>query len=475
MRLHSFLVLIFFFFLATIEMSCKKDTFLTAGGELKFSTDTLNFDTVFTQAGSFTLAVKIFNPQNQKVNISSIRLKNGNSSFFHLNINGVPGNAANDIEVAANDSIYVFATVNINPDSANNPFIVEDQLIATLNNNDFSIPIYAYGQNAHYLRDSVIDQNVTWLTDKPYVILHSALVDKGYTLTIPAGCRIYMHQDSRLYVLGKLLINGTQQDSVIFQGDRLDRAYFGYKGYPGEWGGIYFDSSSIGNKISWTILKNCGNNSTGGLPFAMEVFGKPNIANQLTMNNTIIENSLGYGLISFQGNITAENCLISQCAAQSLAILQGGNYQFDNCDFINVNSVDQPAVAVLNYFDISSNQRLVGDLNTSFRNCLIFGRPNNDNVYQENQLVTDKDASAVYAVSFENSLIENKDAITNATLTNCIINLNPDFTDFDNLNFRAKSANSPMVDNGIFLPTTDLDGIVHDNNGKTDIGCYEYH
>jgi hypothetical protein len=475
MRLHTFFVLLFFFFLSIIEVSCKKDSFLTTGGELKFSTDTLNFDTVFTQAGSFTLAVKIFNPQNQKITISSIRLKNGTNSFFHLNINGIPGNIAHDIDVAANDSIYVFATVNINPDSANNPFIVEDQLIATLNNKDFSIPFYAYGQNAHYLRDSVIAQNATWLTDKPYVILHSALVDKGYTLTIPAGCRIYMHQDSRLYVQGKLLINGTQQDSVIFQGDRLDRSYFGYKGYPGEWGGIYYDSSSTGNMMNWTILKNCGNNSTGGLAFAVEVFGKPNIANQLTMNNTIIENSIGYGLISFQGNVTGQNCLISQCAAQAVAILQGGNCQFDNCDFINVNSIDQPAVVALNYFDISSTQRITGDLSAIFRNCVIYGQPNSNGVYDKNQLYIDKDAGANLVVNFENCLIENSDAITIATLTNCILNTDPGFYDFANLNFRPKSSTSKLVDNGILLSTIDLDGILHDVNGKTDIGCYEFH
>lgn len=472
MRLQSVLLFLFFAGLLLLGSSCKKEKLLTSGGELRFSIDTLTFDTVFTQQGSFTLGLKIFNPQDQKVNISSVRLLNGSNSFFHLNVNGISGNNVTDLEVAANDSIYVFATVKINPNSDSIPFIVEDRLIATLNNNEFSIPVFAYGQNAHYIKDSVIQQSDIWLTDKPYVILHSALIEKGSTLTIPAGCRIYMHQDSRLYVRGTLIINGTKQDSVIFQGDRLDRGYFGNQGFPGEWGGIYFDSTSTGNKIEWTILKNCGNNSGGGLPFAIEVFGKPNIALQLTLNNTIIENSAGYGLLSFQGNIKAQNCLIYKCTAQALAILQGGNYQFDNCDFININRSDEPTTVVLNYFDISNTERLLADLTANFRNCLLYGLPNSNDVFDQNQIFIDQKGATNFAVSLENCLIENKDPITNALTSNCIFNRDSLFIDFEKNDFRP-AINSSLIDNGVFLPTQDLNNITHNVNGKTDIGCYE--
>src|SRR5690606_16961677 len=206
-------------------------------------------------------------------------------------------------------------------------------------------------------------QDAIWGADKPYVILHSALIDAGKTLTIEPGCKIYMHADSRLYVLGRLLANGTKEDSIIFQGNRLDRDYFGNVGYPGEWGGIYFDSSSYGNEMRWVVLKNCGNNAGGGLPFAIEVYGRPGIPLQLTMQNTIIENSIGYGILSFQGNIKAQNSLVHSCGAQALAILQGGRYEFDNCDFIiyappRLSHINEPTVAVLNYFDISSEQRI---------------------------------------------------------------------------------------------------------------------
>ena len=478
MRFLSFLVFGFFAAIILSTTACKKEQLLTSGGELKFSTDTVAFDTVFTSLGSFTVGLKIFNPQNQKINISSVRLEKGTASYFHLNVNGIPGNNVTDLEVAAHDSIYVFATVKINPNDSLTPFIVEDRLIATLNGNDYSIQVFAYGQNAYYLRDSVIDHDDTWKTDKPYVILHSAAVDRGVTLTIPAGCRIYMHADSRLLVLGKLLAQGTKQDSIIFQGDRLDRAYFGYQGYPGEWGGIYFDSSSTGSKMDWCVLKNCGNSSGGGLPFALEVFGKPGSPDlQLTMSHTIIENAIGYGILSFGGRINADNCLVHDCGAQALAIFQGGTYTFTNCDFLNyfpkkVSHSDEPTVAVLNYFPVN-NTAVVGDpLDITFTNCLIYGS-------LDNEFFSDKVDDVTFKATYKNCMIKTENGVPvytaphNVTLQDSLVTQDPKFVDYEKWNYRLKQE-SPLIDKGINNFTTDLDDVAHTINGITDVGCYEF-
>ena len=65
-----------------------------SGGSLNFSTDTLRFDTVFTALASATQAIKIFNPQNERVVLSSVRLEGGNASFFQLNVEGRSGRQA---------------------------------------------------------------------------------------------------------------------------------------------------------------------------------------------------------------------------------------------------------------------------------------------------------------------------------------------------------------------------------------------
>ena len=61
-----------------------------------------------------------------------------------------------------------------------------------------------------------------WPNDKPHVVINSFLVDSLRKLTIQQGTRVYMHGNSGLFVYGTLETNGTKEDSVVFQGDRLE-------------------------------------------------------------------------------------------------------------------------------------------------------------------------------------------------------------------------------------------------------------
>lgn len=465
-----------------IASSCKKEKILDTGGELYFSVDTLLFDTVFTDQGSFTASLKIYNPQDQPVSISSVRMEDGGTSFFKLNVNGASGNVVSDIEVAANDSIYVFATVNIDPTQANNPFIVLDNLIANLNGKDFSIPFVAYGQNAYYIVDSLITKNETWKTDKPYVIMHNMAIDEGVTVDIPAGCRIYVHPDSRIYVLGTLNVNGTKQDSVVFQGDRLDRKYFGNEGYPGEWGGFYFFGQSRGSVFNYAIIKNCGSSTNflgragePTVPAAIQLnYDSSQIGGfQLDIRNSIIENSIGYGIVSFTGRLRAANCLINTCGASCLATPEGGLYVLENCTFVTfgtdkVSHIDVPTLALVNYFDVSSTQYSIGPLVCTMTNCVVWGS------LETECFVDSRDADkAQYEVTLENNLLKTKEALPdNITANNNILNEDPLFEDPGGWNYRPKEG-SPLINNGktpISIPA-DLDGKQRD--AQPDIGCYE--
>ncbi len=476
--LYRYKVPVILLFLITVitfmNTGCKKEKVLNSGGIVTFSVDTLTFDTVFTAYASYTCSLKIFNPQDQKVTLSSVMLEDANS-YFHININGIDGNVLKDIEIAANDSIYVFATVNINPKDQSNPYVITDRLIATLNGKEFSVPFIAYGQDAYYI-DGEYLQSTTWKTDKPYVIIHSAAVDSNQTLIIPAGCKVYMNGDSRLLVLGTLKVQGTKDDSVVFQGDRLDRGYYGNEGYPGEWGGIYFNSYSTQNEISYAVLKNCGNTALGAQPAAIQL--APDLVSdnipQLTIRNTIIENSIGYGILSFQGSLKAENCLIHTCGAQALGILQGGDYEVTNCDFViystdKVNHQQEPTVAILNYFkNDATNEVFASNLNATLKNCVIWGG-------LEDECYTSKidDSRFQFNLTFDHCLIKTKEIQSYVTNSGSILNVDPKFVDYVNWDYHPQEG-SPLIDAGVPAVTNDLNGKPRPNGTATDIGCYEY-
>ena len=469
--------------------SCKKTKLLTTGGELRFSTDTLTFDTVFTAQASFTSSFKIYNPQNEKIRISSIHLENTNgyAKYFHLNIDGDSNSSVTNIEIAPHDSIFVFATVKIDTNDKTLPFVVEDKIVATLNGNDYKLPIMAYGQNAYYVVGDTISTQ-TWHTDKPYVVIHSALVLPNATLTIPAGCKVYMHADSRLFVEGTLKVNGTKTDSVIFQGDRLDRNYFGYEGYPGEWGGIAFVPPSTGSELHYTILSNCGNSAGGrfaGGWYAAGIYvGMDSLGNKASvfLDHTIINNSIGYGILSIGGNITAENCLVHTCGAEALALVQGGNYDLKNCSFIvygndKVSHIQEPTGAIQNFLQVDDTHYVGGDMNATLTNCVIWGS-------LENELACSKKDGYVYNVTLNHCLIkDNADAIDNTVIKNgCIFNTDagspdPKFVDYSKFDFHATTG-SAMIDNGA---STNFNGVSNDLDDKPrvhgnsiDIGCYEF-
>src|SRR5690349_5665188 len=100
--------------------SCNKESFTTSTSALlRTSVDTLHFDTVFTSTGSTSQFIKIINDNNKGIHISSVRLAGGASSPFKINVDGTAGPQVTSTDVLAEDSIYIYVTVSINPSAAN--------------------------------------------------------------------------------------------------------------------------------------------------------------------------------------------------------------------------------------------------------------------------------------------------------------------------------------------------------------------
>jgi hypothetical protein len=444
-----------------VFFACKKESFTSSASALLHATaDTLHFDTVLTSTGSTTQVVKIMNENNKGIHISSVRLAGGAASPFRINVDGVPGPQVTNIDVAADDSAYIFVTLNINPNAANLAFIVRDSIEVNYNGNRQYIQLDGYGQNAHFLRNHVILGSETWNNDLPYVILGRLTVDTNATLIINKGCRIYMHADAPFLVNGSLQVNGAREDTnrVVFTGDRLDEPY---RNFPASYPGLVFTDVSRNNRLDYAIIKNA---------YEGIVAVSPAVGTKLTLNQTIIDNAYDAGLTGVHTSITATNLLVSNCG-KNIILVQGGNYSFVHCTAVAFsNSFVQhkdPSLIVTNYLNQQG-----ADLTALFRNCIFWGE---NNGLVNDEVVLSKQAGAAFSVSFDQVLWRVQTTPANATIAGAI-NQNPAF-DSVNTNqriysFRLKDG-SPAINKGVNTGVSlDLDGN-HRPVGLPDLGAYE--
>lgn len=443
--------------------SCRKDSFITStDARVTISVDTLKYDTVFVTAGSTYRTFKIINENNQKLLLSSLKLMGGSSSVFKMNVDGIAGTQFNDLEIGANDSVYVFVQVNVNPNAANLPFVLRDSVEVEYNGNKKLVQLEAWGQNAHFFRDKVINANETWNNDLPYVILGSLFVNTNQTLTINKGCRIYVHADAPIVVNGTLVVNGLKDtvDRVYFQGDRLDEPY---KDFPASWPGIFFQASSKDNVLTYTVIKN-----------AFQAIGitdpSPNANPKLVLNECVINNAYDAGIISVNSSIRARNCLITNCG-KNLYLAKGGDYQFTHCTIATYASSfiehKDPVLTITNFANNTSE-----NLMAVFRNCIFWG----ENGLVDDEVVVLKNGNTTFNVNFDYNLWKVQTVPQNITSNQIINNQAPQFdsinTSRNYYDFRLQTG-SPAINKGINAGViTDLDGKPRPV-GLPDLGCFE--
>lgn len=447
--------------------SCKKDAIITSpDARLSFSADTLKFDTVFTTVGSVTQSFKIFNDNDQRLILSGIKLMGGSASPFKLNINGVSSPEVTGMELAANDSIYVFVTVTIDPGAQNLPFLIRDSIRVQYNGNERFVQLEAFGQDAHFMRNAVIQSNTTWPNDLPYVILGSLQISAGATLILSEGCHIYMHADAPFIVDGTLVANGRKGNEVVFTSDRLDEPY---RYFPAGWPGIYLRATSINNRLNFAIIKNA---------YQALVLESPatNSNPKLRLQQCIIENASDAGILSYNSSITADNSLIYNCG-KNMQVSLGGSYQFSNCTLASYSTLYSlhkfPVLTLSNSLQQNGGLQ-TADLSASFTNCILWGEEG----FVPNEVQVQKDGTTFFNITFDHCLYRAADSPANSNLVSVIENQDPSFDSID-VNHRyydfriTKDFLSPAIDQGTATPyLKDLDDLPR-SSGITDLGSYE--
>lgn len=477
-----------------------EDNFTTSSDDkLEFSLDTLRFDTVFTQLGSATRSFKIYNRSKKSIKIQRMYIPDGSASKFRLNVDGTPGNEATDVVIYPQDSIYVFGEVTIDPDEplSSSPFVIYDKIIFETNGNEQEITLEGWGQNANYIpsrfaKDEVVTLNcngnpmgIKWDDPKPYVI-YGIVVLEDCTLTIPAGAHIYVHGglskvedmgETIIYNSGRLQIasnatlkvEGTLEDPVIFEGDRLEEAF---ADEAGQWTGIVFSPTSKNNSFEHAIVKN----SLLGIWADSAV--------ELSLKNTQIYNTSGIGLVGIHAEIQAENSLFYNNGSTSVLLTYGGDYDFDYCTMASY-GVDAAALSLANgiRFDEFSlcGSYVFNDLHANFRNCIIHGsRKDEISLLDFSPCGIPVD----FDYQFDNCVVKYTD------LTDTEFGF-PDFPDNCNNCLNATSSDALFVSvseddyhldtlsvaEELAVPITgltlDLEGKDRDTE-RPDVGCYEY-
>jgi len=482
MKNRTFLYLFVLFLL--IITSCKKENKINPDSSLKlsFSADTVLFDTVFTTLGSTTQQLMVYNRYNDDLKISSIRLIGGEASPFRINFDGENAVEFYDKIIPAKDSLFSFLRVTINPNELNTPFVVEDELEFITNGNTQTIKLLAWGQNAIYIvGDKVTSaiagkykivadslQTTVWTPELPYVIYGWALINSYGTLRIEAGTRVHCHQGSGIFSWsdGQLIINGTAENPVVIQGDRLE-AY--YKDTPGQWDQIMLMDGRAGadHRISHAIIRNgfIGINCQSALKVTECA---------LRIDNTIIENQSGYGLYSILYPVEAKNFVVANCGTSNVWAF-GGDYRFVHGTIANYWSGNEHknsnAMTVLNRAKDGQTQEIFYyPFNMEVDNCIIYGT-------EKDEFVTSFGDGADSTFLFDHCLVRSeKFAKATAGFSHCLFNLDPYFANTRTNDLHIDSITSPVIGTGNPLfgneVPYDLDGV--SRIGVPDMGAFQY-
>lgn len=446
--------------------ACKRDFFAESGpGLLTFSNDTIIFDTVFTTVGTTTQVLKVYNNNNNPVTISTIDLSSMQSSaVYRINVDGVSGTHAENIKIAANDSLYIFVEATVNPLSgSNSPFLITDSLLFRTNGTLQDVDLVAYGQNAHFYtphdnlffiegKDTTnykyhsISEPTTWSNDLPHVIYGYVIIEPQAELTIEAGAQIYFHKNSGILVGNPLLANeggtlivaGELGNEVSFQGDRLDAWY---ADVAGQWDRIWFTPGSVENKVDYAIIRN------GTIGLHADTLGGSSEA-VLTVSNTLIENMSDIGILGQGTHIEGYNNVITDCGRYTLVLNIGGNYDFTHCTFANYwsqNVRNTASILLNNYYEDANGiiqHRPLEQAN--FTNCILTG-----------------------SFAGELELQESPQASFNYLFDHCLLKIHPD-SSLSNLNHN----NSSLTSNSdlLFISIANRDFQLHQLSSAIDAG-----
>jgi hypothetical protein len=309
-------------------------------------------------------------------------------------------------------------------------------------------------------------------------VIFGVLLIDSCTLNIPEGTQVYFHGDLAnndigvyregfLITLanGRLQVDGTIDNPVIFQGDRLESAF---EDEPGQWPGLRLGANSRGNVFRNAVIKN----SIVGIRLDSMA--------EVLLENVEISNTSSSGLLSIHADVNAVNTLIYDNGQNGIQSVFGGNLSLDYCTIASYGNNGE-AVSLNNFFcyDPPFCGRVnINLLRATFTNCLITGNEND-----EINLFDASDNSDMLDYTFDHCLVRVRDLLDDLRFPdffdNCpsclelLSNNNPLFISINNDDYHLDSL---TVVRDAALPISVM--FDKENNSRNpitpDIGCFEF-
>lgn len=471
-------------FCLVLLASCNKDGIGT-DGKIRFSRDTVLFDTSFVQVGSMSKAIMVHNPGNRNLTLKGVYLEKGSGSRFRINVDGVPGPQVKDVEILAGDSIYVFVEATVDPSGSSGSLFEDDRIVFDYDKEPGYVYLAAPGQDAiyYYPNDTLLDSygrkypvrilqgNHVWTEGKPIVIVGTLVVDAGATLTMQPGTHVHMFNGAILWVYkgGTLKMLGERNRQVVVEGTRLGAKY---RNLPGQWDRIWINEGSTGHVIRHAIIKNGRMGiQAGGLDPS-----DGSSPRNLLIEHTSIFNMTVTGILAINYNITANSIFVNQFTQYGLALLLGGNYDIRHATVAGYQSGTrpQPGLFFANYYQ-AQDGLYVNDMNFRAENSIFYGS-------NPTEVSFDSESGTAFNYLFRNCLIkvDEKQDTDGPEFIHTIVNKDPEFYAPYYYDPSLKAA-SPARDSGDVSVTGsspallfDYHGINRLTDGHSDIGCSEY-
>lgn len=443
--------------------ACIDDSFTTSPNDvLTFSTDTIDFDTIFTAEGTSTRTLKVYNRSNKSLLISSIKLGKEGHSGYIVNVDGLSGTTFTDTEIRGNDSLYIYVMANVAESGKNEVEEARDSLVFVTNGVTQHVKLLAKTQDAKRMRGLTIYNDTLLTAEKPFIVYDSLVVAPNATLSIEPGAVLHFHNGASLNVYGRLVAEGEPGRRVTLRGDRLDRMFadLPYDSLAGQWGGIRFHEGSFDNRLTHACVR--------GMTWGIVCDSTDLSRTTLTIHNSIIHNSTA-NLVEIQCNrVKITNSELSDAGA-SVLWLHKGVVDLTHCTLANYYFYDIIKGAIVHTAECE--KLIEWGVHLHLNNCLIAG--NSSPVAEGDFTGSD--------VVLNSCLIAGVEGSDDANFIHTMWNGEPKFWLIDKetyqYDYRLGSPESSAINWGAVAfvgdsTSSDMYGVAR--SGSIDVGAYQY-